>query len=50
GDDLGGGLCDRMDGDRGFQFVQKLSALLAAFRRIGTMDSVGQVRPRSARR
>lgn len=32
----------RVHGDRGFQFVQKLSALLAAFWRIGTMDSVGQ--------
>ena len=42
GDDLGGGLCHRMDGDRGFQFVEKLSAWLAAFRRIGTMDSVRQ--------
>ncbi|OFW02238.1 MAG: hypothetical protein A3J29_23260 [Acidobacteria bacterium RIFCSPLOWO2_12_FULL_67_14b] len=31
-----------MDGDRGFQFVQTLSTLLTAFRRIGTMDSMGQ--------
>lgn len=44
GDDFGGGLSHRMDGDRGFEFVQKLSALLTTFRRIGTMDSVGEFR------
>ena len=42
GDDFGGDLGHRMNGDRGLQFIQELPALLPALWRIGPVDAVRQ--------